>query len=294
MEVLVRAQALPQVTVTGELRNLHPLVQAMKGRLEDSKPNVHNLVQLPRSDRTRALCVAVSKATVARSLAFLDALIKAVERVGGKIEVVQIQWERATMASFCGEKVATIRLRERYQQVPRTTQPTDTWDWQKYDYIPNGRLVLDSGNCTRIHCQDTGNGRRIEDAIKDLLVHWVVEAGRLRIARREAKEERRHREMEDRQQCELETLLQQKRQELQEKHKAEQVQINKLFAHATAWQQSRMLRDYIIQMERVGLSRDGKIEDGGELASWLAWARQQADRLDPLTTTFPSVLDEEV
>jgi hypothetical protein len=294
MEVLEHARALPLVTVGTALRSLHPLIQATKDSLEGAKPDEHNLVHALWDDRAKTLSVSVCKPSVRRGLAFLDALVKVVERVGGKVEVVQSHWKHETTVSFCGERVATIRLRERYKQEARKTPPKDRWDWQKYDFIPTGRLVLDSGYCEQVHCQDTENGRRIEDAINALLVRWVAEAGRLRIARRQAEEEKRRREEEERLRREREAELQRRRQELQQRQKAEQARVDKLVADAAAWRRSQVLREYILQVEQAGVARDGRIEEGGEVARWLEWARQQADRLDPFTPSPPSVLDERI
>lgn len=294
MEVFERARALPHVTVATVPRNFHSLVQATKDALGDAKANHHNLVHPPQWDKAKVLSISVSEASVRRSLAFLDALIKSVERVGGKVEVEQSQWKRETTVSFCGEQVATIRLRERYKQEPRKVPPKYPWDWQKYDFIPTGRLVLDSGYCEQVHCQDTEKGRRIEDAINALVVRWVAQAGKNRIVRRRADEEKRRREEEDRLRREREAELHRRRQELQEKQNAEQARVAKLIADAAAWRQSRIIREYILEVEQAALADDGRIEEGGELARWLEWARQQADRLDPFKPSPPSVLDERI
>src|SRR4029079_973849 len=118
-QALERARGLPKVAVPTTLRNLHPLVEGTREALEDAKPDDHNLVGPRWDQREKSLCMSVGKASVRRALAFFDALLKAVERVGGKVEVVTGQWSRETAVWFCGEKVTTIRLRERYKQAER-------------------------------------------------------------------------------------------------------------------------------------------------------------------------------
>jgi hypothetical protein len=293
---LERARGLPKVAAPAKLRNRHPLVEGTREALEDAKPDEHNLVG-PRWDRReKSLCMSVGKASVRRALAFLDALVKAVERVGGKVEVVTGQWSRETAVWFCGEKVTTIRLRERYKQVERTTPPKDRWDWNKCEFVPTGRLLLDRGPSSygTPFCQDTEKGRRIEDGINGAIVRWVEEVGRERIERRKAEEERRRRAEEERLRREREAELQRRREELLQRQRAEQARVDRLCADASAWKQSQALREYIAEVERVALARDGGGEAGGELARWLEWARQQADRLDPFTPSPPSVLDERI
>jgi hypothetical protein len=38
----------------------------------------------------------------------------------------------------------------------------------------------------------------------------------------------------------------------------------------------------------------GTIDPDSEFAAWLEWAHQQADRLDPLAESPPSILDEDI
>jgi hypothetical protein len=62
--------------------------------------------------------------------------------------------------------------------------------------------------------------------------------------------------------------------------------------NAAAWRKDRDLRAYIQAVEERAIREHGRIEEGSELDCWLKWARQQADRLDPLTPSPPSILDE--
>jgi hypothetical protein len=134
--MLKRAKGLPPTSLATTLRNLHPLVQATKEALEGTTPDKYNLIH-PRSGKElNAISLSVSEASVRRSLAYLDALVKTIDQVGGKVEVGAHGWRRATTVSFCGETITTIRLRERCKQEKRTPPPKTTWGWQKYDFIP--------------------------------------------------------------------------------------------------------------------------------------------------------------
>jgi hypothetical protein len=140
----------------------------------------------------------------------------------------------------------------------------------------------------------TKHRARAEDAIDHLIALWVTEASELRVDRRKAKEEKRRRAEKECLRQEREAELRRRRQELEERQEAEQVCVNRLLADATAWRQSILLREYIGRVEQVILARDGVIPMDSEAASWLAWARQQADRLDPFVPNPPSVLDERI
>jgi hypothetical protein len=285
--VLKKARSLPKVEVPTVLRKLHPLVQDTKEWLDyrfDTRPPLER----PRPERD-PIETAIYQGSVRRALAFLDALVKAVFRVGGVVELGGERWQQSTVVSVCGERVTRIRLRERYRQVPRTSPPRDILDTRKCEEVPTGLLVLDSGSSYRgdVHCEDTERGHRIEDAINELIVGWVVAAGEGRIARRRAAEEQARRQEEQRQRREREA-------QLLERQRAEQARLDELRAAASNWAEAQRLRAYLQAVEASVLQRHGVIDPGSELAQWLTWAREQADRLDPLTESPPSVLDERI
>jgi hypothetical protein len=59
-------------------------------------------------------------------------------------------------------------------------------------------------------------------------------------------------------------------------------------ARGEAHRQSQELREYIRQVEDTAYVPDSVLD----LPAWLAWACEQADRLDQFTPSPPSVLDE--
>jgi hypothetical protein len=296
-ELLERARALQPVIVASTLRNLHPLVQATKEAYHDQKPDTNNLVTPRWNSQPEPLSIRVGNDSITRALLFFDALIKAVERIGGKVVVEKVRWSRETIVYFAGEKVATLRLRERYKQQPHKPDPKDSWDrWKKIDCIPTGRLLLEDGPSAygKPYCADTEKRNRIEDAINGLLISFVESAGRIRIRRRDEAEAQKRREEVERIRREREAELRRRREELQKRQQAEQARVDQLLAEADGWRSSRVLRAYIRTVESTVRRRDGMIEDGSELDQWLTWARCQADRLDPLVESPPSILDETI
>lgn len=290
MAMLRLAGALPKIKVSEQLTNLHPLVQATK--------DYFDVINLPW-DKRRLLAwtqphktanpfnVSVSGGLQTRALLFLDALVKTVERIGGKVSAAKINGREKTSVSFAGVEVATIRLREKRKQVLHEPSPEDTIFTGKYDYLSTGILVLDSGEgyYGPVHCRDTEKTRRIEDAINSLVVRWVEEAGRILMARRQEEEERRRKAEEERSRRERET-------ELRAKQESELSRLERFTTNAAAWREAENLRAYIEAAEERAIREHGRIEEGSELNHWLKWARQQADRLDPLTPSPPSILDE--
>jgi hypothetical protein len=121
-----------------------------------------------------------------------------------------------------------------------------------------------------------------------------MKVGRVRLARRAAAEAERRRAEEERVRRQCEAELRRRREDLQERQKSERARVERLLSDAAAWRQITMLREYIARVEQFVLERDGRIAEGTDVAWWLAWASQQADRFDTITPSPPSVLDGQV
>lgn len=57
------------------------------------------------------------------------------------------------------------------------------------------------------------------------------------------------------------------------------------------WKRSQTIREFLLIYRNQLQSEQQPIEVGSELEKWLDWAEQQADRLDPLVQSPPSILD---
>lgn len=286
-EQLRRVREAPKIVVPGSLRKPHPLIKITGAALNEGFADRHNLICPRRNSRNEALSIQVAKTSIRRALLLMDTLVKSVERFGGRIANTSDRRGERTCVEMLGEMITDIRLRERYKQVPRKDASKDPFG-PSCDCVPLGLFVLDTGyvNSTNFICQDTPK-QRIEDAINKILIDWVQEAGKVRINRRRTEEEERIRRQQvlDRQR---------RQQELQARQKAEQDRLDGLLARAASWKQSKDLRDYVDAVERFVIKRDGAIDEGSEAQKWLTWARQQADRFDPLVPKPPSVLDERI
>ncbi|MDZ7839634.1 MAG: hypothetical protein U5R46_02260 [Gammaproteobacteria bacterium] len=66
----------------------------------------------------------------------------------------------------------------------------------------------------------------------------------------------------------------------------EKARVEGLEASVEAWARSRRIREYLAAKEAAA------DPDDEALQTWLSWARDYADWLDPLTEGPPSILDE--
>ena len=200
------------------------------------------------------------------------------------------------IVTIAGEDVASPRIREKMKQVKIPPDKRKHSYDNKIDRLPTGILILDAGTDFHgvIQCQDGDSGSRIEDHLNKVVESYIRAAGRQRLQRHIKAEEERKRLEQERIKQEREEALRQKRQELQRRQAEEQAKVDELIHHANSWKQSHVLREYLDAICDYLMARDGIIRMDGEAAEYLRWGHQQADRMDPLKSSPPSVLDEEI
>jgi hypothetical protein len=298
-QMLAKARALEPVTVASSLHRPHPLVAATRDRIKLDRIPFHQRMHMDIREYAQGLPVNVSKETTSRALCIMDALIKRVEKIGGTVEIRKESWnERTTrpVVIFGGEEVSQIRLREKQNQVRIPPEKKTRPFGRNVELQPSGLLIL-YGRPSYLDStllRDTPKRRCIEDGLNDLIIGFVKRAGDMRIQRRLAEEARKQREELERIRRQQEEELRRRREELEKRQKAEQVRVDALVGEANAWRQSQIVRDYLDTICDVLLKRDGSVPINGQAADFLRWAHKQADRLDPLMTSPPSVLDERI
>ena len=96
----------------------------------------------------------------------------------------------------------------------------------------------------------------------------------------------------ERERREREWKAQERRREiLRRQIEREQERLDVLNEQARAWQEAQQLRAYILAVRSAGFYAQRSITGGRDLDDWCTWALEQANRLDPTTTSPPSVLD---
>ena len=74
----------------------------------------------------------------------------------------------------------------------------------------------------------------------------------------------------------------------------EEERIKSLENQIEAWYRSRQIREYLQAVKRTAIQKYGRIEPSSELDKWLTWAKQHADRVDPLVEVPLPVLSKEI
>lgn len=296
-EILLKAHQLPPIKVPSRLTHPYPLVQLTMDGLNSCTYIERGMLRCVRHHGRYILNVIVSKKSLKRAMCIMHAVITRIEQLGGKVEVVdENRRGRATVVTLAGEKVAQLRLREKYDQVQIPKDPNKKYWYPRMDYVPNGMLIIDSGPSyfSSAYCRDTHKKYRLEDKLNAMIIGFVEKAGVCRINRRCEKELQIKREAEERERQRREEELQKKRNELQRRQEEEQNRLDELLCHVKAWRESHDIRSYLDAVKEVVKVRDGKLPETGEFIEYLNWAANQADRLDPLKPSPASILDENV
>jgi hypothetical protein len=244
------AQAENRIVVPEEAGTLHPFTEEIKAdrRPEDAK--------------TRFL-LDVSKPYLSRALRVADALIRALDARGYLMNGIFEQSLSLGITEIL-DSVMKESARERMEKSGATRADP----FADYARFPTGRLKLQVdpkqyhlGDGIRHNWAD-GKTQRIEDFLNDVICSLIKKAATQR----------------DRDLMWERLRLQQAEEERRLKEEAERIQRKKerraeLIQEAELWQKAKLIREYITAYENEhGVSGQTK------------WAREEADRLDPLKT----------
>lgn len=167
----------------------------------------------------------------------------------------------------------TIVLDERIKRTEHAPQNGERFG-PKWDYAPSGqlRLKIDEwvGGSARKIWSDSERAP-LEGQLNNVVAGLVVIADAKRAWRQEREREEAERKEAERRRA----LADQARREEEERRRV-------LEQQAESWAKSRQLRAFIDEIERRANTKGMSIAPESELGAWIAWARQHADRLDPL------------
>jgi hypothetical protein len=199
------------------------------------------------------LDIKVAPVNVTRALRFMDALIKAVESRGHKVEI-----DNDTHIVVQDERMK-ICLRERLKKGAGRTE------WGSPEDLPTGMFYLKLDSYPRKEWKD---GRlTLEAQLPGIVTRLEIQGKELLEEQLKWKKIRMQREEQER----IER-------ELQEQKEKQLLDFKRLLQKASRWQRTIMLRSYIDAKEKNAIA-DNTVSE--ELSSWLAWARDKADWYDP-------------
>jgi len=298
-ELVARMLLSPQseeepIVVPGRLSNPHPLIKQSSEILNSRQPNDDGLVHPPKKG---CLDITVSKNSLRRALRIMDTIIKALEKLGYDVYLSEGRTKtkiQEVLISFgMSEKLTTKKKRPKEHDLKGRYR----FGHNRFteERLPSGDLCLTIHEAEDFYiygCQQNwndGKKSKLENRINSF-IDGLVTVAVAKIEDDKEREEEERRRIERRRQLEQERL---KRAELRQRYLEEEARVTKLTSEAKSWKRSQILREYIAEIEKHPTAGELSLSLEKPLAEWLKWAHDQADRLDPLTHSPLSILDEE-
>lgn len=284
---LMQLEGLPEaaIEVRPTLRGAHPLVREAHRRLVSAGPDERGLLRLP--DR-QSFSIHVSRKQFRRALLVMDALIRALLRRGHGVTSGP-QGDAAIGAVVLGQHVCfgmeelVDTTDKGLTEEQRECRRRYGYYWRQVMHTPSGRLCFEiqDSRCPRDglrrRWRDTRT-RHIEGCLNDVVKGLVLVAARLKDVAVEREKRERH-----------EAEARRLRGERRQTHEQGLAKGTQLEADAKAWVQARGIREYLEARKREAVVSHGELRP--ETAAWIEWALEQADRIDPLRESPPSILD---
>lgn len=255
---------------------LHPLVREIQEHCRDSEGT--------RSSRwgrrqAKGAAVDVGPDSLPRALRILDTLIRSLEERGFPVAVDGEDDELRIFVTTNGTRLG-VRLEERRKQVEIPLSASDRalfglYSWRtepRKELQYTGELALKIVESWADGVRKTwadGKKQRVEKCLNAFVVGLVRAAETKKRAKAEWEEKERRREEERLRWLEEEA-----------RRREEARRGERLEREAAAWAKAEQVRAYM-RAVRERAERDGEIQAESELARWLVWAEDYAERMDP-------------
>ena len=284
-----RSEPRIEVVVPEVVAELHPLVARTEKSLRSARSDESGLVS-PRAKK--AMRVSVAPDSIDRAVRILDSLVRALEKLDYPVEAsVDDKGRPRTVATVKDEEVEfhliekTRREERQLSEREQRLKERDSWRYRdsQYQYFPTSLLSLQILTSAKYGMTRTWSDLKKCRLEKRLgLFVTALESTSLAIKRNRLEAEERERRWAE------EARIRRQNRRLIE---AEEERVKYLGKQVDEWQQSQGIREFIETVKLVAVSRAGQMVDEIELEGWIEWAEAQADRLDPLAKTPPSILD---
>jgi hypothetical protein len=245
----------------------HPIV------VPDKLARPHPLVVRAREDNASSLPISVSPKQLPRALRVMDALFRACVERGFAVSQTCEEREVRTLIKV-HEEYMRVSLRETSRRTDHVLtayeekRKREGFDWHpRYDYGPSGQLELSIDNWahgTRRRWRDRER-RPLESCLNEVVVALVRISVTVLTPQRLEWERQR--------------LIEHERERLRAIQRTKLDALNRALPE---WRQAQELRAFIDAVEAEARATSGFSVEGGPLAEWLRWARDLAERSDPV------------
>lgn len=257
----------------------HSLVKTAERILKQTEPDDRGILQPPYY-RELCLDLHISKVSLQRALVFVNAVILALEAEGFSVSVKPGKYQ--TSAKIFGHDIH-FAMAERARVIGRReVKESSYWTRTLVDYKPTGVLEFRVDGYEFGATFRDGKKGRLESQLSKC-VAALLWKGRARVlsaqleAQREIERAAKEREM----------------QELAKQIAEEEKKVKELETWVKNWKLSQEMREFISTLEKVWEQVGHDLSPDTQKGHRIAWMKQQADRLDPMLLSPPSILDRQ-
>jgi len=282
------------IVVPDRLSSPYPLTKQSSEILYGRQSDAEGLVYPPKKG---CLDISVSKASLRRSLRIMDTIIKALEKQNYEVYLskgnTKTKIQEVSISFRIYEKLATKKKRPEEHNLDGRYQFGHSSFTE--ERVPSGNLCLTIHEADDFHiygCQQNwndGKKSKLENRTNSF-IDGLVTVAVAKVERDREREEKERQRIERQKQLEEERL---KRADLRRRYLEEEAKVTELISDSQNWKRSQILREYIAEIETLKTNGELLINLDRPLTEWLKWAKDQAVRLDPLSASPPSILDEE-
>lgn len=262
----VDLQAQPHRLVTAARRFLRHARADTKGLLIGSYDEV-------------CLDIRTSKAALDRGLCLMNAIIRRLENE--KFSVSVQKGREGTSAEIFGQRVP-FSIVEKLRVKSRKEEKTHSWTYTTLEHEPTGDLEFRIGGNAyglRKSFRDSKT-RKLEGLLSQCIGGLLRAARQLRIQAEQAKQWELERQKKHKELSELAALIAE-----------EENKVRDLDTWVTSWVRAEQIRSFIACLERNWTQQGHDLSPDAPKGQRIVWMKQQADRLDPMLPSPPSILD---
>ena len=259
----------------------HPLIVQTREVLGRSNHNAHDLL----STNEPCLGLSVSRGVLPRALRLAAALITALEKEGFKISVKN-GWKEKTVASLHNQEIG-FTIVEAIDRIPLASptkgsvlQRVLTYAGTPHERRPSGHLGLRVWKPWNAKSWKDSKRRTLEDLLPEIVATFLRIAlmGKAEAERRVAEAAAQQRAAEER--ARQAELIRQEENRVKALHRA-----------AANLGRAERIRHLVAAAQKAASAEGHPTEPGTDFGDWLAWALNEADRIDPLKESPASILD---
>lgn len=255
--------------------------------LRSSLPRYTDLTEIYPLRTDELNNVKIAKESLDRAFRILDALLRAF-----KLRKYSLAKDKDgdTCVVVDGEEIV-FDLVERLRRETYGDARQHVLDRPMHAFVASGRLAL------RVHdgwhwkvCVEDSNKFHIEDRLNVFITHLIWDSHQRKMHRAATEERERLRRIREAEEYERRCAWEKERREKMALIQAEEQMLKVLLQDARNWEESKRLRAFIAKVQTDASAQSQRQEM--PMSEWLSWATAQADRLDPLVESPPSILDE--